>query len=140
MPLSFEARSAKLARELAERLRVPVDIADIARLVAQEHTNVHRAAELRADTMVKLLERLDVMRKPERLADILLACEADARSRPGFDERGYPQAGLVRAAAEAFRSVDAGAIAKQLAESGKTSGPAIAQAVHAARVKAVAAR
>lgn len=137
--IAHEARSAKLAREVAERLRVPVDIADIGRLVAQEHTNVHRAAELRADTMVKLLERLDVMRKPERLEDILLACEADARSRPGRDEAGYPQAGIVRAAAAAFRSVDAGAVAKKLAESGKASGPAIAQAVQKARVEAVAA-
>lgn len=137
--IAHEVRSARLSRELAERLRVPVDIADLARLVAQEHTNVHRAGELRADTMVKLLERLDVMRKPERLADILLACEADARSRPGRHEAGYPQADRVRAAAEAMRSVDAGAVAKELAESGKASGPAIAQAVHAARVRAVTA-
>lgn len=137
--IAHEVRSARLSRELAERLRVPVDIADLARLVAQEHTNVHRAGELRADTMVRLLERLDVMRKPERLADILLACEADARSRPGRHEAGYPQADRVRAAAEAMRSVDAGEVAKELAESGKASGPAIAQAVHAARVRAVTA-
>ncbi|WP_018412048.1 multifunctional CCA addition/repair protein [Methyloversatilis thermotolerans] len=137
--IAHEVRSAKLARELAERLRVPVDIADIARLVAQEHTHVHRAAELRADTMVKLLERLDVMRKPGRLADILLACEADARSRPGRDEAGYPQAAIVQAAVEAIRSVDAGAIAGEMASAGKAGGAAIAQAVHAARVRAVAA-
>lgn len=137
--IAHEARSARLSRELAERLRVPVDIADIARLVAQEHTNIHRAADLRADTMVKLLERLDVMRKPDRLADILLACEADARSRPGRDEDGYPQAAIVRAAADAIRAVDAGAIAREMAASGKSAGPAIAQAVHAARVRAVAA-
>ncbi len=135
---AHEARSAKLSREVAERLRVPVEVADIGRLVAQEHTNVHRAGELRPETMVKLLERLDVMRKPERMADILLACEADHRSRPGFDEAGYRQAGIMRASMAAFRSVDAGAIARGLTESGKVSGPAIAQAVQAARVAAVA--
>jgi tRNA nucleotidyltransferase (CCA-adding enzyme) len=136
--IGHELRSAKQSRELAERLRVPVDIADIGRLVAQEHTNIHRAAELRADTLVKLLERLDVMRKPERLADILLACEADQRSRPGFEAAGYPQADIVRAAAAAFRAVDAGAIARRLAEQGRAGGPAIARDVHAARVAAVA--
>ena len=136
--IAHEARSAKLARELAERLRVPVETADIGRLVAQEHTNIHRARELRADTMVKLLERLDVMRKPERLADILLACEADQRSRPGFDASGYVQADVVRAAAAAFRAVDAGAVAQRLAETGKAVGPAIAREVHSARVAAVA--
>jgi tRNA nucleotidyltransferase (CCA-adding enzyme) len=136
--IAHEARSAKLARELAERLRVPVETADIGRLVAQEHTNIHRACELRADTMVKLLERLDVMRKPERLTDILLACEADQRSRPGFDAAGYVQADVVRAAAAAFRAVDAGAVAHRLAEAGKASGPAIAREVQVARVEAVA--
>ncbi len=138
--IAHEARSAKLAREVAERLRVPVEVADIGRLVAQEHTNVHRARELRPETMVKLLERLDVMRKPERLADILLACEADHRSRPGFDAAGYPQAGIVRLAADAFRAVDAGAIARGLARSGAAPGPAIARAVQAARVAAVTAQ
>ena len=137
--IAHEARSAKLARELAERLRVPVDTADIGRLVAQEHTNIHRAGELRADTMVKLLERLDVMRKPERLADILLACEADQRSRPGFDDAGYLQADVMRTAAAAFRAVDAGAVAQRLADAGKAGGPAIAKAVQVARVEAVAA-
>lgn len=138
--IAHEARSAKLAREVAERLRVPVEVADIGRLVAQEHTNVHRARELRPETMVKLLERLDVMRKPERLADILLACEADHRSRPGFDAAGYPQAGIVRLAADAFRAVDAGAIARGLARSGAAPGPVIARAVQAARVAAVTAQ
>nr|MBP6194614.1 multifunctional CCA tRNA nucleotidyl transferase/2'3'-cyclic phosphodiesterase/2'nucleotidase/phosphatase [Methyloversatilis sp.] len=94
---------------------------------------------LRADTMVKLLERLDVMRKPERLADILLACEADQRSRPGFGAAGYVQADVVRAAAAAFRAVDAGAVAQRLAGAGNAGGPAIAKAVQAARVEAVAA-
>ncbi|HEY9191661.1 MAG TPA: multifunctional CCA addition/repair protein [Methyloversatilis sp.] len=137
--IAHEARSAKLAREVAERLRVPVDVADVGRLVAQEHTNVHRARELRPETMVKLLERLDVMRKPERLADILRACEADHRSRPGFDAAGYPQAGIVTAAADAIRAVDAGAVAGELTRSGATSGPVIARAVQAARVAAVTA-
>lgn len=137
--IAHEARSVKLARELADRLRVPTGIADIGRLVAQEHTNIHRAAELRAETMVKLLERLDVMRKPERLADILLACTADHCSRPGFDTASYPQATLIRNAADAFRSVDAGAIARGLADPGKTSGPTIARALQAARVSAVSA-
>jgi tRNA nucleotidyltransferase (CCA-adding enzyme) len=141
--IAHEARSVKLAHALAERLRVPTDIADIGRLVAQEHTNIHRAAQLRADTMVKLLERLDVMRKPARLDDMLLACEADQRSRPGFDAAGYPQAVIVRRAATAFRAVDAGAIARTMADKGRTgspdSGPAIAREVQAARIAAVAA-
>jgi tRNA nucleotidyltransferase (CCA-adding enzyme) len=137
--IAHEAHARTLARALAERLRVPADVADVGCLTAQEHTNIHRAAELRADTMVKLLERLDVMRKPARLADILLACEADQRSRPGFDAAGYPQADIVRAAADAFRAVDAGAIARRLATAGKADGPVIAREVQAARTRALAA-
>jgi tRNA nucleotidyltransferase (CCA-adding enzyme) len=136
--IGHEQRGAKLAVAVSERLRVPVECADIGRLVAQEHTNIHRAGELRPDTMVRLLERIDVMRKPARLEDILSACEADHRSRPGFDASGYAPADIVRAAAAAVRAVDAGAIARGLAEKGRVDGPAIAREVSAARVAAVA--
>lgn len=136
--IGHEQRGAKLAAVVSERLRVPVECADIGRLVAQEHTNIHRAGELRPDTMVRLLERIDVMRKPARLEDILSACEADHRSRPGFDASGYAPADIVRAAAAAVRAVDAGAIARGLAEKGRVDGPAIAREVSAARVAAVA--
>jgi tRNA nucleotidyltransferase (CCA-adding enzyme) len=55
------------------------------------HTHVHRALELRADTVLRTLEGCDALRRPERFTDFLLACEADARGRTGREGREYPQ-------------------------------------------------
>ncbi len=74
--IGHEERSAKLLRNVAERLRVPVDCRETADVVAREHGNIHRSGELSAAALVRLLERCDAIRKPERFADVLLACDA----------------------------------------------------------------
>ena len=89
--IGHEERSAKLLRNVAERLRVPVDCRETADVVAREHGNIHRSGDLSAAALVRLLERCDAIRKPERFADVLLACECDARGRLGFEEAAYPQ-------------------------------------------------
>jgi tRNA nucleotidyltransferase (CCA-adding enzyme) len=130
-----EARSAAPIETLCERLRAPGECRELALLVAREHELMHRALELRAATLTRLLERLDVLRKPRRLDDLIAACEADWRGRLGFAGRPWPQAERLRQAARAMRAVDAGAVAA--AHAGPASG--IRDAVHAARVAAVRA-
>lgn len=130
-----EKRSAPLVDAVCKRLRVPVECRDLALLVAREHELMHRALELRAGTLTRLLERLDVLRRPQRLDDLIAACECDWRGRLGFGERAWPQAERLRLAAQAMRAVDAGAIAA--AHAGSTAG--LREAIHAARVAAVAA-
>ncbi len=130
-----EAHSVRLLLPLCERLRVPVECRDLARLVAQYHGDMHRAELLRPATMVKVLERCDVLRRPERLDDLLGACEADFRGRQGLTEVAYPQAQMWRSAYAAMRGVDAGAIARSC----NAEPQRIAEQVHAARVAAVAA-
>ena len=129
-----EARSVELLGPLCERLRVPADCRDLALLVAQFHGDIYKPEQLRPATMVKLLERCDVLRRPERFELILGACEADFRGRLGFAEREFPQAGAWRQALAAVRGVDAGAIAR-----GCTEPAQIPQRIHQARVAAVKA-
>jgi tRNA nucleotidyltransferase (CCA-adding enzyme) len=91
---------------LCERVRVPNQLRELAVITARHHTHVHRAFELRADTVLRTLESCDAMRRPERFADFLLACEADARGRTGLEGRDYPQRGYftrLRAAAGAVQ-------------------------------------
>ncbi|MEZ5604129.1 MAG: multifunctional CCA addition/repair protein [Burkholderiaceae bacterium] len=133
--VGHEEHSAQMIDALCERLRAPVDCRDLARLVAREHELMHRALELRAGTLTRLLERLDVLRKPQRLEELIAACESDWRGRLGFGDRPWPQAERLRTAALAMRTVDAGAIAA--AHAGSTTG--LREAIHAARVTAVAA-
>ncbi|ASL44231.1 Multifunctional CCA protein [Burkholderia sp. AD24] len=133
--IGHEERSVNLLKPLCERLRVPNECRDLALLVAREHGNIHRVMEMGAAALVRLLERSDAIRKPARFAEALQACEADARGRLGFEARDYPQAERLRVALVAARGVDAGAVAKRLAEA-----PAgIKDAVHKERIRAVEA-
>ncbi len=136
--IGHEQRSAQLLKGLAARLRVPVDCREIADVVAREHGNIHRSGELGAAALVRLLERCDAIRKPERFADILLACECDARGRLGLEESPYPQRQRLGDALLAVQSVATSVIAASAAAAGVT-GQKVGELIHAARVKAVAA-
>ncbi|MFT4069032.1 multifunctional CCA addition/repair protein [Paraburkholderia sp.] len=133
--IGHEGRGVDLLKPLCERLRVPNECRDLAVLVAREHGNIHRVMEFGAAALVRLLERSDAIRKPARFAEALQACESDARGRLGFETCEYPQAERLRVALVAARGVDAGAVAKRLADT-----PAgIRDAVHEERVRAVEA-
>jgi tRNA nucleotidyltransferase (CCA-adding enzyme) len=109
-----EAKSVALVRALGERVRVPADCRELAVAVARDHGNVHRALELRAATVVELLERVDAFRRPERFAEFLQACECDFRGRPGYEVRDYPAPIYLAQALAAARAVDAGAVARSV--------------------------
>ena len=129
---AHEERSVGLVATLCERLRVPSDCRDLALIMAKQHGNIHRAAELRPSTIVRLLQSADAFRKPQRFTRLLQACESDARGRLGMNERPYPQAQRMLAAFSAAAAVDAGAIAEHLAEPTR-----IKDAIQRARVSAV---
>ena len=135
--IGHEERSADLLKDVAERLRVPVDCRETADVVAREHGHIHRSGDLSAAALVRLLERCDAIRKPARFADILLACECDARGRLGFEESAYPQRQRLAAVLAAAQSVVTRDIAAQAAAKG-LSGPQVGALIHKARVEAVA--
>ncbi len=136
--LGHEQRSVALVRVLCDRLKVPVTARELAEVVAREHGNIHRSAEFGAAALVRLLERCDAFRRPERFAETLLACECDARGRGGLEESAYPQRVRLARVLELARSVDAAAVAANAAALG-LKGPALGEAIHAARVATVAA-
>ena len=109
-----ELRGCRLIRDLAARLPVPRACRDLALLVAEYHTHVHRALELRPKTILNVLEKTDAFRRPDRFEQFLVTCEADARGRAGLENRRYEQAGYFRGAFAAASAVDAGAIAKEV--------------------------
>ena len=136
--IAHESRSAKLAAQMSERWKVPADCRELAVLTAREHGNVHRSGTLDAAATVRLLDRCDAWRRPERFAGLLLACECDARGRLGRETEPYPQRDRLTAALVLARSVDTTALAEAAATQG-LAGPAIGQLVAAARVRALAA-
>ena len=130
-------RSAKLSKIVCARLRVPVDCRELADVVAMEHGNIHRSAEFGAAVLVRLLERCDAFRKPQRFADVLLACECDARGRLGLHDAAYPQRERLASVLQAAQSVVTSVIAEAAIADG-LGGKQIGERVHAARVAAVA--
>lgn len=120
-------------RELCDRLKIPSEHRQLAEAACREHLNVHRFDELRAETVVKLIERCDGFRKPARVAQLALVCEADKRGRTGHADDDYPQGRALRAAHEAAMAVRAGELANEF------SGPALGDAVRKARITAVTA-
>ncbi len=119
-------------RELCERLKVPTEHHRLAGIACREHLNVHRFDELRAATVVKLIERCDGFRKPGRIDQLATVCEADKRGRTGHAEAAYPQADALRAAHAAACAVRANELPEGL------EGPAVGEAMRQARITAVA--
>ncbi|WP_066258039.1 multifunctional CCA addition/repair protein [Hydrogenophaga flava] len=148
--IDHEVRSAELLKYVCERWRVPRECRELADVVAREHGHIHRCEGLGAAALLRLLERCDAIRRPERFNEVLLACECDARGRLGFEEQAYPQRERMQGALRAAQTVDSGVIARQVMQQiGRSrenvadppaadAGSRIAQALHAARAAAVA--
>jgi len=130
--VGHEERSVALIKPLCARLRAPAACRELALLVARYHGEIHKIAELRPETQLKILERCDALRRPARFDEILAACEADFRGRLGWEEKTYAAAHAWRQALAAIRAVDAAAIARA------TDDPAqIPARIHAARIAAL---
>jgi tRNA nucleotidyltransferase (CCA-adding enzyme) len=129
-----EDSGVALVEQLCARLRVPNHLRELAVIAARYHTHVHRAFELRADTVLRTLESCDALRRPERFADFLLACEADARGRKGLEDREYPQRAFFTRARDAVASV-----ALSSEERAGLTGERIGQELRRRRVAAIEA-
>ena len=127
-----EARSLPLVRALCARLRLPNDWRDLALLVAEHHTVIHRSKQIKASTALKVFMDCDAFRRPQRFEQALLACTADARGRTGYEDTAYPQADLQRTWLRAARDVRPGDLTLD-----GLDGPAIAKRIYDARVSAI---
>lgn len=121
-----------LIKALCTRLRVPNEARDLALLVSDQHQNVHQAFELRAETIVKIFDKADFWRKPERLTQLILACTADMRGRTGFENIPYPQGEYLTQCFTVANNVDIAAIIAT-----GFQGAEIKQALNLHRVEAV---
>lgn len=128
-----EEASARLIRNLCNRLRIPNDWRDLAVQAGLNHGKAHRAFELRPKTLLKLLNAFDALRRPQRFENFLLVCEADSRGRTGFEDRPYPAADYLRAMQQAAAAIDARTLARETPE-----GQSVAERIQRARQRAIA--
>ncbi|MFK7888247.1 MAG: multifunctional CCA addition/repair protein [Gammaproteobacteria bacterium] len=129
-----EERSLPLVTNLCDRLRAPNDVRELSMLVAEHHTSIHRCEQAGASAIMRLFNKTDALRRPERFEEALLACEADARGRTGFEQSAYPQADHLRKLLSVVQKVRPGDLNLE-----GLKGPAIANRIHGARVSALKA-
>lgn len=132
--IGHEERGVDLLKALDKRIRLPKSFKQLALVVAQYHTHVHRAEEIKPSTTLKTLQAMDAFRKPERFEKILTACIADARGRTGYENCDYPQADIFRRALQAANSVDVQALVQQ-----GYKGEELAGRIAEARIRAISA-
>ncbi|CAD5108528.1 multifunctional CCA addition/repair protein [Zestomonas carbonaria] len=132
--IAHEHRGVRLIGEVNQRCKAPRDCAELAMLVGEFHTHGHRALELRPNTLLELLQRFDIYRRPQRFEEFIAACEMDARGRLGLEQRDYPQADYLRGAAAAARAVSV----QPLLEKG-LKGAELGEALSRERLKALKA-
>ena len=130
--IGHEQRGVELIKKLVQRLRVPSDCRNLALLAARYHGDIHRAFELRAETVIRLFQSADAWRRPERFAELLQACASDAHGRKGNEQDAYPQADYLLQLLATARAVNAGEIAASC-----TDEAAIPERVRLARVVAI---
>ena len=130
-----EVRSANLVDETCAYLKAPAECRDLALLVARYHGDIRRGPEMRTSTIVRLLEKTDALRRPQRFSQLLQACACDFHGRQGWEDKPIPSPDLFLLALEAMKSVDAASIAKNC-----SSRAEIPERLHAARVVAVEAK
>lgn len=127
-----EERGVELIRIFCDKYKVPREYKDLAVLVSRFHLHCHKVFELKPKTILKALEKLDAFRKPKRLEQFLIACQADANGRLGREEKKYPQAERLREAYEIAKAVDI----KPLIEAG-LAGVELGQKLRQKRIKAI---
>jgi tRNA nucleotidyltransferase (CCA-adding enzyme) len=132
--IAHEHRGRKLIDAVNQRCKVPKDCAELALLVGEYHTHGHRALELRANTLLELLQSFDVYRRPKRFEEFIAACEMDARGRLGLEQREYPQSAFLRGAMQAARAVAVQPLVQQ-----GFKGAELGEALKGERLKALKA-
>ena len=130
--IGHEVRSKKIANSFCERLKVPNEFTRLTLNVAEHHLLTHQALELKASTVLKLFKKVSAFQQKENLTNFLLACEADARGRTGFENRDYPNGSYLLSLFDAAQAVDSSEI-----DAEKYSGVAFGQQLDELRIKKI---
>ena len=130
--IMHEERGIEPVTQVCERLKVPTNTKQLALAVCKEHLKCHQAFNLKPGTLWRLLQRLDVLRRPERVEAFVQACECDARGRLGLENRAYPQAQYLLDAMQVVRSIKAQDLPRDI------QGPDIGEMLIERRILALA--
>lgn len=127
-----EKAGLPLVKKIAKQLKVPNYYQQLALKVCEHHLHCHKAFQLKASTLLRIFNQLDVWRKPQEFDDFILACKSDFLGRLGFENRPYPQEQYLKDAMIAACNINA----KTFVDQG-LKGIAIKEAMAKARLHAI---
>lgn len=127
-----EKAGLPLVEKIAKQLKIPTYCKQLALKVCEHHLHCHKAFQLKASTLLRIFNQLDVWRKPQEFDDFLLACKSDFLGRLGFENRPYPQERYLKDAMLAACQVNAKAFVEQ-----GLQGIKIKEAIAKARLNAI---
>ncbi|VXA57989.1 Multifunctional protein (Includes: CCA-adding enzyme; 2'-nucleotidase; 2',3'-cyclic phosphodiesterase; Phosphatase) [Acinetobacter proteolyticus] len=130
--IMHEERGIQPVTDFCDRLKVPTHLKNLALIVCKEHLKCHQIMNLKPGTLWRLLQRLDVLRRPEKVIAFVQACECDAKGRLGLEHRPYPQAQYVLDAMEIVRNIRAQDLPEHI------TGPEIGEMLIQYRIDALA--
>lgn len=130
--IGHEKRSLALIKTLCQRLKVPKEYLGLSLKVAEYHSHCHRAFELKPQTLLKMLQALDALRKPSVFEQFLLCCKADSRGRTGYEKIGYPQTDYLQEIFQAAKAIDIADLVQQ-----GYKGAELGKAISTARLAAI---
>ena len=107
-----EESSVNLVDALCERLRIPSECRDLARMTARWHGVAHTSPQISAEKLLAMLDATDALRRPARFCDFVETCVCDHHGRLGFEDTPYPQKDFLLAALSHLQSLDFSSIAK----------------------------
>ncbi len=133
-----EAAGVPLVAELCRAYRVPKKWQQQAERVTEWHGLIHQGLTsegkpfLKPKTYLKVLKACGALKDVSGFKGILLACEADAKGRLGFESTEYPQLSFWLDLAQAASKVDNQAIIQQ-----GFQGAEISQAIERERLRLI---
>jgi tRNA nucleotidyltransferase (CCA-adding enzyme) len=130
--IMHEERGIPPVTQICDRLKVPTVLKNLALIVCKEHLKCHQVKNLKPGTLWRLLQRLDVLRRPEKVEAFVQACECDAKGRLGLEQRPYPQAQYMLDAMQIVRNIRAQDLPEHV------SGPEIGEMLIQYRIDALA--
>ncbi len=130
--IMHEERGIQPVTQICDRLKVPAALKSLALIVCKEHLKCHQAKNLKPGTLWRLLQRLDVLRRPEKVEAFVQACECDAKGRLGLEQRPYPQAQYMLDAMQIVRNIRAQDLPEHV------TGPEIGEMLIQYRIEALA--
>lgn len=104
--IQHEIRGLDVIKAMCQRIATPRKYKELALSVCRYHLHMHRLQQLKPQTIVKLLKDIGAFRDETELEGFILACQADAQGRTGFENSDYPQGKLLRLCYDAASQVN----------------------------------